>query len=116
MAFNEVKEELDEIKKSSEAYINTSLKYYRLWGFKVSVKVTTQFMTFILLSLFIMMALFFLSLATAFAIGSALKSYYLGFLIVGAFYILITIIAYSCRKTIVERPVIKKLSEIILND
>lgn len=116
MAFNEVKDELNEIKKSSEAYINTSLKYYRLWGFKISVKAATQFMTFVLLSLFVMMALFFLSLAAAFAIGSALKSYYLGFGLVGAFYILVACIVYSCRKAIVERPVIKKLSEIILND
>lgn len=116
MAFKEVKEELDLLKEHSEAYINTSLQYYKLWGFKVSVKAASQFMTFVLLSLCSMMALLFLSLAAAYALGDALDNLSLGFLLVGVFYVLVTILAYLCRKFLVEKPMLKKLSDIILND
>lgn len=116
MAYKEVKEELNQVKEHSEAYINTSLQYYKLWGFKVSVKAASQFMTLVLLSLFSMMALLFLSLAVAFALNDTLDSPFLGFILVGIFYVIVTIIAYLCRSFLVEKPVFKKLSEIIFND
>lgn len=116
MAFEEIKNDLGEIKENSEDFINSSLDYYRLWGFKVSAKAGTIFMTLIFMSLFLMMALLFLSLYAAFAIGECLTNRPAGFLIVGAFYLLITFLAYLFRKPLVEKPLIKKLSEIIFND
>ncbi|MHC5201098.1 hypothetical protein [Myroides sp. LJL119] len=116
MAFKEIKDELGDIKTNSEEFITSSLNYYRLWGFKVSVKASSIFMTVILLSLFLMMAMLFLSLFAAFAIGESLDYKPFGFLIVGGVYIVFTIIVYLLRKQLVEKPLLKKLSEIILQD
>ncbi|MTG96542.1 MULTISPECIES: hypothetical protein [Myroides] len=116
MAFDEVKSEMTNIKENSEEFIKSTLDYYRLWGFKVSVKAGSIFMTLILVSLFSTLALLFISLFAAYAIGEAFNSTSTGFLIVGSFYILVSIIAYSFRKSLVERPLIKKLSEILFND
>lgn len=116
MAYKDIKRDFDDIKENSEEFFHSSLQYYRLLGFKIGAKAGSAFMTLILLALFLMMTLLFLSLSAAFAIGSALESTPLGFLIVGGGYILVTLIAYFCRKSIVEKPVIKKLSEIIFND
>lgn len=116
MAFKEIKDELGDIKSNSEEFITSSLNYYRLWGFKVSVKASSIFMTIILLSLFLMMAMLFLSLFAAYAIGESLGYKPFGFLIVGAVYIVFTIIVYLLRKQLVEKPLLKKLSEIILQD
>ncbi len=116
MAFKDINKEVGEIKTNSEEFITSSLDYYRLWGFKVSAKAGSIFMTIILLSLFLMMALLFLSLFVAFAIGQSLDYAPMGFLIVGGFYLLLTLVAYLLRKTIVEKPLLKKLSEIILQD
>ncbi|MEC4113232.1 hypothetical protein [Myroides pelagicus] len=116
MAFNEVKSEMTNIKENSEEFIQSTLEYYRLWGFKVSVKAGTIFMTLLLVALFSMMAMLFISLFAAYAIGEMCGSLSVGFLIVGLVYILVTILAYACRRSIVERPFIKKLSEIVFND
>lgn len=116
MAFKDIKNEIGEIKTNSEEFITSSLNYYRLWGFKVSAKAGSIFMTIILLSLFLMMAMLFLSLFAAFAIGESMQHRPLGFLIVGGFYLLLTLLAYLLRKRIVEKPLLKKLSEIMLQD
>ncbi len=116
MAFEEIKDNLDDIKVDSEEFLRSSMNYYRLWGFKVTAKAGSIFMTLLLVGLLIMIALLFFSLSAAFAIGESLESKPLGFLIVGAAYLLVTLIAYLCRKQLVERPLIKKLSEIIFND
>lgn len=116
MAYKDIKRDFGDIKENSEEFFHSSFQYYRLLGFKISAKAGSVFMTFILLALFLMMIFIFLSLSAAFAIGSTLESTPLGFLIVGGGYILATLIVYFCRKSIVEKLVIKKLSEIIFND
>ncbi|WP_121965617.1 phage holin family protein [Myroides sp. N17-2] len=116
MAFEDIKDNLDDIRQNSEELVNTSLDYYRLWGFKVTAKAGSQFMTLLLLALFMMMALLLFSLCAAYALAEYFGSNALGFLIMGTFYLVITFIAYLFRKPLVERPFIKKLSEIIFND
>jgi len=59
-----------------------------------------------------LLILFFLSLATAYAIGEALGSNGLGFAIVGAFYILLSLVVLLFRKKLIERSLLRKLSEI----
>lgn len=116
MAFEDIKDNLSDIKHNSEELINTTIDYYRLWGFKVTAKAGSKFMTLLLVSIFIMMALFLFSLGAAFALAAYFESNAIGFLIIGLFYLVIALIAYLCRKSLVERPFIKKLSEIIFND
>lgn len=116
MAFKDIKENLDDIKSNSEEFINTSLDYYRLWGFKITAKAGSKFMTLLLVCLFVMMSLLFLSLFAAYALAACLESTALGFLIVAAFYMLISVLAYLFRKPLVEKPFLRKLSEIIFND
>lgn len=116
MAFEEIKDNIDDIKVDSEEFLRSSMNYYRLWGFKVTAKAGSIFMTLLLVGLFIMISVLFFSLSAAFAIGECLDSRPIGFLIVGVVYLLITLLAYLFRKQLVEKPLIKKLSEIIFND
>ncbi|MCC9042119.1 hypothetical protein LNQ81_05365 [Myroides sp. M-43] len=116
MAFEDIKDNISDIRKDSEELINTSLDYYRLWGFKVTAKAGSKFMTLLLVSLFIMMSLFLFSLCAAYALAVYFESNAIGFLMMGTFYLIIAFIAYIFRKPLVERPFIKKLSEIIFND
>jgi uncharacterized membrane protein len=116
MAFEELKEQTEDIQKQSQAYIENSLAYYKLWGFKVAMKSTTMILKFTLIAIALMMVLLFCSVAGAFAIGKALDNYALGFLIVGGIYFVFSVLLFLIKDKIVEGPILEKFSEIFFND
>ncbi len=116
MAFEELKERTEDIQKQAQSYIENSVAYYKLWGFKVAMKSTTMMLKFALIAMSLTMVLFFFSVAGAFAIGEALDSYALGFLIVAGFYLIVSILVFLIKDKIVEGPILEKFSEIFFND
>ncbi|NDP26283.1 MAG: phage holin family protein [Flavobacterium sp.] len=116
MAFEELKEHTEDIQKQAQAYIENSLAYYKLWGFKVAMKSTTMMLKFALIALALMMVLLFCSVAGAFAIGKVLDSSALGFLIVGGIYLVITGLLFLIKDKMVEGSILQKFSEIFFNE
>jgi Cu/Ag efflux pump CusA len=116
MAFEELKEHTEDIQKQAQAYIENSVAYYKLWGFKVAMKSTTMMLKFALIAIALMMVLLFCSVAGAFAIGKALDSYALGFLIIGGVYLVVTGLLFLIKDKVVEGPILEKFSEIFFND
>ena len=116
MAFEELKEHTEDIQKQAQSYIENSVAYYKLWGFKVAMKSTTMMLKFALIAMSLTMVLFFFSVAGAFASGEALDSYSLGFLIVAGFYLIVSILVFLIKDKIVEGPILEKFSEIFFND
>jgi hypothetical protein len=116
MAFEELKEHTEDIQKQAKDYIENSLAYYKLWGFKVAMKSTTMMLKFVLIAISLTMVLLFCSIAGAFAIGKVLDSYALGFLIVGGIYLVFTVLLFLIKDKIVEGPILEKFSEIFFND
>ena len=116
MAINEeVKEHLQDMKSEAKAFLDANIDYYSLLGFKIVAKATGFILKIFTLSLFVAMALLFLSFAAAFAIGRMLDSNTYGFLIVGGLYIITAIIIYNMRKAIIDIPVLKKFSKIFFD-
>ncbi|HLF50981.1 competence protein [Flavobacterium sp.] len=116
MAFEELKENTENIQEQAQAYIESNLAYYKLWGFKVAMKSTTMIFKFALIVLCFLMVLLFCSIAAAFSIGKALDSYPTGFLIIGGIYLIITLLLFLIKDKIVEGPILEKFSEIFFND
>ena len=116
MAFEELKENTENIQEQAKAYLESTVAYYKLWGFKVAMKSTTMIIKFSLILLCFSMVLLFCSVAGALAIGMAVDSYALGFLIVGGVYLVVTCILFSIKDKIVEGPILEKFSEIFFND
>lgn len=116
MAFEELKEHTEDIQKQAKEYIENSVAYYKLWGFKVAMKSTTMMLKFALIAMSLTMVLLFFSVAGALAIGQALDSYALGFLIVGGIYLVLTGLLFLVKDKVVEGPILEKFSEIFFND
>ncbi|MBW3518857.1 competence protein [Flavobacterium sp. NKUCC04_CG] len=116
MAFEEVKEDIRDIKSNAKAYLDSNIEFYQLWGFKVITKATSFMLKLFLLSLFSMLTLLFISIAAAFAIGRSLESFTLGFLIVGGIYLILSLVIYYYKNLIIEKPLIRKFSDIFFND
>lgn len=70
MAFEELKEHTEEIQDQAQAFFETNLAYYKLWGFKVAMKSTTMILKFTLIAICLGMVLLFSSVAGALAIGN----------------------------------------------
>ena len=116
MAFEELKEQTEDIQDQAQAYIESSVRYYKLWGFKVAMKSTTMILKFTLILLCFSMVLLFCSFAAAFAIGKYLDSYALGFLIVAGIYTIFTGLLFLIKDKIVEGKIMENFSEIFFND
>lgn len=116
MAFDELKENTQQIQEEAKAYLDSTIEYYKLWGFKILMKSTKMVVKVVLLSFFLMMFLIFGSVAAALAIGEALESYWLGFLIVSGIYLVLILLLLFVRSRIIERQILRKCSTLILND
>lgn len=116
MAFSELKENINEVQEETKAYVESSLQYYKLWGFKVAMKSTTMIFKFILITICVMMVLLFASISASFAIGQVLENTALGFLIVAGFYVLIFIALLFIKPKSIEGSILQRFSEIFFND
>lgn len=116
MAFDELKENKEEIQDQIHEFIKSNVAYYKLFGFKVAMKSTTMILKFTLIFLCFSMVLLFCSIAGALAIGKYLDNYPLGFLIIGGVYLLITSLLFLIKDKIVEGSIMEKFSEIFFND
>ena len=112
----ELKENVENIQENTKAYIETSLAYYKLWGFKVAMKSTTLMVKFFLIAFCLMIVLLFISIAGALVFGEILNSYPLGFLSVAGIYLVLALLLFFVKDRIVEGPILTKFSEIFFND
>ena len=98
MAFEELKKDLMEADADVRSYLNHSDEYFRLQVFKVLMRFLTTSLQTVLVGLGIVFVLFFLSLGASLALCEVLDSYYLGFVLVGGFYMLVSLFLYVFRK------------------
>lgn len=116
MAFDELKENKEEIQDQIHAYIKSSASYYKLLGFKVAMKSTTMIFKFTLILMCFSMVLLFCSIAGALTIGNSLDNYPLGFLIIGGIYLVVTGLLFLIKDKIFEGSIMEKFSEIFFKD
>ena len=110
MAFEELKHDFSEIDKEVSAYVEHSLEYAKLKSFKISMVLVTYFAKVVLVGIFAILTLLFLSLAASFAIGEAFNNLLYGFLTVGLIYFLFGLIGYAIRDRL-NKPILRMFSK-----
>ena len=116
MAFEELKENTEAVQENAKAYLESSIAYYKLWGFKVAMKSTTLMLKFFLIAICLSIVLLFVSVAGAFALGNLLGNYPLGFLCVAVIYLVLALLLFLVKDKIIEGTILEKFSEIFFND
>jgi len=114
MAFDEIKENAEDLKQEVKKLIDANLNYYKLWGFKILMKSTTMMLKLFLLAVMLMIVTVFFSIAAALGIGYWLDNFAYGFLIVGVIYLIMAIVVYYVQDKIVEGPMLSRFSRIFL--
>jgi hypothetical protein len=111
MAFEEIKENAEDLKKQTIELIEANVKYYKLWGFKLLMKSTTMMLKIFLLAIMLLIVTIFFSIALALGIGYALDNMAYGFLIVGGIYLIVSLLVYYGQDKLVEGPILSRFSK-----
>lgn len=110
MAFEELKKDLVEANADIKSYLEHSEEYLKLRTFKVFVKSVTSMAHAVLIGLAFFLAFFFLSIAASLALGSVFGKPVYGYLIVGTFYVILSILLFIFRDKI-DKPIIRTFSK-----
>ncbi|MEX1191455.1 MAG: competence protein [Brumimicrobium sp.] len=116
MAFSELRDNVDDLQQDTKAYIDKNIEYYKLLGFKIVAKTTIMFVKYSLILLSFAFVLLFGSIAAGFAIGSVLENTALGFLIIAGAYLVIGLIFLLLNYKAVEKPILKRFSDMFFKD
>ena len=116
MAYQDLKDDFDQLQINAKNYVKAAGNYYRLMIFKILTKSATLFVKFALLAICLMMFVLFSSIALSFYLGKVFDNYCYGFLTVSAFYLIIALILSLIKISVIEGSVLRKFSEIFFND
>ncbi|MGV3612953.1 MAG: competence protein [Fluviicola sp.] len=116
MAFEELKESTQKVQEETKAYVESTVQYYKLWGFQFIMKSTRTIVKLLLIGFFLLIALLFGSIAASMAIGDALDNMALGFLIVAGGYFLLVLLILFLRLKFVEKYLLRTFSKLFFND
>jgi len=116
MAFEEIKENAEDLKHQAKLLLDANIQYYKLLGLKIVMKSATGAIKGVVLLILGLKVLLFLSLAAAFGIGYWLDNFAYGFLIVGGIYIVLTLLALKITDKIVEGSILAKVSDKFFNN
>ena len=105
-------EEIEDIKKDIQEYIEVKLDMFKLQSAENISRVISNVAVAAIMVLLASLILLFLSFAAGYFMASVLNSNELGFLCVAGFYLLLLLIILIFRKRIIDRPVIKSVIRI----
>lgn len=112
---SQLKDNAESLQRDVTELLESQAEFYKLWSFKVAMKSLTLTVNTAMLSVFGILALLFLSMAAAYGLAALFGNSAYGFLAVGGFYLVIALAVYFLRDRL-DRPVLRKFSEIFFTD
>lgn len=116
MAFEEVKENTENIKEQLQVYIDKNVDYIKLKSFKTLMQSSVTILKYLMILTLTLLFVLFASIALALELSVYFNSYAFGFLIVSGVYFILTLLFLSFSKNFLEKPLLIKFSKIFFND
>lgn len=113
--FNSISETTDKATDIGEKYYHASRQYFKLKLFKKVASIVSIVTKLVIVGLLALAAVLFLAVSAAIAIGQELENVALGYLIVGGFLLLLTIITLSLGN-VIDGKILKNLSDKFFED
>ena len=111
-----IKENFEDLSSTAKDYFESSIAYYKLDFFKKATKVAIDSSHKLIIAFFLLISLLFLSVALSIYLGELLGNIAIGYVIVGIFYLLITILSSLFLKPILKEVILKRASKSFFND
>lgn len=106
---DDLKENANEVNENTKKLINATVAYYKLKAFKLLTMSVSSLSKLLVTGFILVIGLFFVSFAASKGIGDLLHNEFLGYLIVGVFYILVAIIFFYNKK-FMEKKILEEFS------
>jgi hypothetical protein len=116
MAFEKLTNSIHDLNDNVRDLAKSSAEYYKLDLYKKIIMGVISLVNMMLLGFICLIALFFISIAVALAIGTALEKPSAGFYIVGGFYILVFALIWFFGKKPIQKIILIKSSRTFFND
>ena len=116
MAFEKLTNSIHDLNDNVRDLAKSSTEYYKLDLYKKIIKGVISLVNMMLLGFICLVAVFFVSIAIALAISTAMDQPSAGFYIVGAFYVVVFIIIWIFGKKPIEKIILIKSSRTFFND
>ncbi len=104
------------LKKQLEDTLKENINYYKLLSFKITAKFIVHTVKSLIISFICLFVALFLAFAAALALGAYWNNYVHGFLVISGGLVLLLLFFLLLAKQIVDRPILRKLSELLNKD
>lgn len=111
MQTDELNKDITELRAELESVIQTRVDLVKMNLCKNTSKLFANITTAIIVSYLGTLVLFFLSIALGLLLGKSL-GYIYGFVIIGAAYLVLTVILFLLRKKIIDTPIIQGMIQV----
>jgi hypothetical protein len=111
-----ISDNFNEFTTATQDYIEATINYHKLDLYKKLVKGLVSGSYSFILALVLLIAILFLSVALGIFLGDVLDNLALGYLIMGGFYLIVTVILIFTLKKKLERIILRKTSKQFFND
>ncbi|HET8753656.1 MAG TPA: phage holin family protein [Salinimicrobium sp.] len=111
MAFDRISDNLHRLNHNIQEFARSSAEYYKLDLFNKSMQGATSLVKLLVIGFFLLLSLFFISLAVSFWISAALDTPSSGFFIVGGFYLVLFFVAKFFGGKFIEKVLLVKFSK-----
>lgn len=108
---NNIKNSADKGSDAGKEYVSKSLDYAKLKAFQVTALTLSTIVKFFIIGSLTVLGFIFLAFSSAIALGEFLENVALGYLFVGLFLLVISLLIYFLRVSF-DKKVISKVSEI----
>ncbi len=98
-----------ELLEKSIAYAETNVNLIKLKLINKGSSITSAFMAYVIIAVFVLMLIILLSIGAAIWIGKILGETYFGFFITGGFFLLLIIILYTLGAKWLKMPIANSL-------
>ena len=99
----------EELIEQLKIYVNTEIELGKLTATEKISKVSSNVMAAIFVGSVFLLFLLFVSFSVAYLIGEALHKLWLGFLIVAIFYLLVALVTWFARETLLRIPIMNAI-------